>query len=92
MVEAEFRFFLVQMEGVFRDALEPGKSAFRMGPKGRYAIDTRLEIGKFIPAVIDLEVLCIANVDKPIVSGSSVGMNGAVEADTPRRKNPGQIP
>ena len=59
IIESEFTFFEMKIEGCFRDAMELNEPPFRIGPKGFDTIDVSLAIGKFIVSVVNTIMLFV---------------------------------
>ena len=63
VIEADFCFLQMQVEGVFGNAAEPCQALFGQTPEALDAVDVVDLAGELIVSVLDPEVLVIAQVE-----------------------------
>jgi len=68
----------VQIEGGFSHPTEPSKPGFGETPEALDAVDVGLPLGELVPAVVDSQVLAIADIDQAVVAAPVVGVDHAL--------------
>ena len=81
MVEVEFAFLEVQVEGVSGHALERGEAMLGIGLEALDAVDVVGALGEPVVGVVDPKVLGIAHVDEAVIAAPAVGMDHALQVD-----------
>ena len=77
-VEPELALFQVQIEGGSSHPTEPGKPGFGKTPEPLDAVDVGLPFRELVPAVVDSQVLAIADIDQSVVAAPVVGVEHAL--------------
>ena len=75
MIEAEFGFLEMQVEGSCRHAIELGQSSFCIAPETFDSIDVSFSIGELIGTVIDPQMLVKSDIDQTIIASPAIGMD-----------------
>jgi hypothetical protein len=81
MIEAEFGFFEMQVEGSCRHAIELGQSSFCIAPEALDSIDVSFSIGELIGTVIDPQMLAKTDIDQSIIASPAIGMDHRIRFD-----------
>lgn len=77
-VEPELALFQVKIEGDFAHTTEPGEPGFGETPEALDAVDVGLPLSELVPAVVDSQVLAIADIDQAVVTSPIVGVDHAL--------------
>lgn len=77
-VEPELALFQVQIEGYLSHPSEPAKPGFGETPESLDAVDVGLPLSELVPAVVDSQVLAIADIDQAVVAAPVVGVDHAL--------------
>ncbi len=80
-VKVELGFFQVQVEGLRGHHVEPGQAAFCVAPERLDAVDVIFAPGELVVAMIDPEMLVVADVDQAVVAAAAVGMDNDSRVD-----------
>lgn len=84
MVKAELAFFKVQVDGVSGDALSLGKAMFGEGPEGFDAVDAAVTADELVIAIVDPEVLGVADINQALVPTLAIAVDDAFSGTHPR--------
>ena len=77
-VEPELALFQMQIEGGFSHTTEPRGPGFGETPEALDAVDVGLPLGELVPAVVDSQVLAIADIDQAVVAAPVDGVDHAL--------------
>ena len=80
MIEPEFAFFEVQVEGGGMHALEFYQTCFWVTPETFNAVDVGFATNEFVVAVVNTQVLFVAHVHQAVVAPPTVGMDDRFQA------------
>lgn len=72
MIKTKFSFFQMQIEGMFRNAIELCQAPFCKTPERFDIVDMLLATGKLIVAMINPEVFIKTNIDQPVIAAPSI--------------------
>ena len=81
MIEAEFGFFEMQVEGSCRHAIELGQSSFCIAPEALDSINVSFSTGELIGTVIDPQMLVKTDIDQTIIASPAIGMDHRIRFD-----------
>ena len=79
MVKPKLTFFKMQIESFWTHATEANKTTFRIAPETFDPINVSATFGKFVPAVIDTQVLAVANVDQTVITTPAVRIDDTIK-------------
>ncbi len=79
VVESPFAFFEMQIEQMFVNASETVQPDLCEAPEGLDTVDVRLAPHKLTLAVLDAEVLLVAEVHKAVIASPAVRMDDAAD-------------
>ena len=77
MVKSKFALFEMQVKSAWAHSPEPGEAAFGVAPEALDAVDMGSPVDEFIAAMIDPEVLPVADIDEAVVAAPAVGIDDA---------------
>ena len=83
MIKPKLTLFQVQMKRGFSHATKPTKPCFGITPKTFNTVNMRLPLNKLIASMVDAKMLLIAQIDQPIITSPSIGMNDTFKLNTP---------
>ena len=66
---------------MFCNAIELGQPPLGVAPEALDAVDVRSIVGKFIPSVLDAQVLFVTHIDQAVVPSPAVGVHHRIQAD-----------
>ena len=80
MVVSPFGLLEMEVEGVFRQALELGQPDLGQAPKAFDAVDMDGAFGELVAGMVDAEV-AIAEVDQAVVAAPTIGVDDGARVD-----------
>jgi len=83
MIESKLTFLQMQVEGAFMNPPESEQPHFGNPPEALNPIDMDSAPDKFIPPMIDPEMLAIPHIDQPIISAPPIRVDHTVQCDLP---------
>ena len=81
VIETEFGFFEVEVEGSPRDTFELCEAMLGRAPKGLDAVDVVFSVGELILSMTDAKVFRVPDIDQAVVADPAIGVDDRVEAD-----------
>ena len=75
MIKMKFGFFQVQIEGMFRHAIEFNQTSFSETPERFNTVDMPFTTGKFIVTMVNPEVFIKDDIDQSVMATPSIGMD-----------------
>ena len=81
MIETEFRFFEVQVEGACWNPIELRESALGIAPEGFDSVNVAVASGEFIGPMINSKVFFVADIDKAVIASPTIAVNDALKGN-----------
>lgn len=78
MIKPKLTFFKMQVKSAWAHSPEPGEAAFGVAPEAFDAVDMGPPVSEFITAMIDPEMLPIADINQAIVAAPAVGIDNTL--------------
>ena len=82
MIEAPLALFQVQVEGRHGHAVELLEPPLGVAPEALDAVDVTLAVGELVRAMMDSEVLRVADIHESVVTAPAVGVDDGIGGDS----------